>query len=46
MNDFVLDQTWIFPISSNPAILVTAHNVQGLVPALYNGWFFTDATLG
>ena len=26
MNDFVLDQSWIFPISSNPAILVTAHN--------------------
>jgi ABC-type transport system substrate-binding protein len=46
MNDFVLDQSWIFPISSNPAILVTGHNVQGLVPALYNGWFFDGATLG
>jgi peptide/nickel transport system substrate-binding protein len=46
MNDFVLDQSWIFSISSNPAILVTAHNVDGLVPALYNGWFFTEATLG
>jgi peptide/nickel transport system substrate-binding protein len=46
MNDFVLDQTWIFPISSNPAILVTGHNVQGLAPALYNGWFFDGATLG
>ncbi|MBV9324430.1 MAG: ABC transporter substrate-binding protein [Chloroflexi bacterium] len=45
MNDFVLDRSWIFAISSNPAILVTARNVQGLVPALYNGWFFDGATL-
>jgi len=45
MNDFVLDQTWIFALSSNPAILVTTKNVQGLVPALYNGWFFDGATL-
>jgi peptide/nickel transport system substrate-binding protein len=45
MNDFVLDQTWIFALASNPAILVTGHNVQGLVPALYNGWFFDTATL-
>ncbi|HEY1298531.1 MAG TPA: ABC transporter substrate-binding protein [Chloroflexota bacterium] len=46
MNDFVLDQSWIFAIASNPAILVTAHTLQGLVPALYNGWFFDSATLG
>jgi peptide/nickel transport system substrate-binding protein len=45
MNDFVLDQTWIFALASNPAILVTARNVQGLVPALYNGWFFDGATV-
>ncbi len=45
MNDFVLDQSWIFALTSNPAILVTARNVQGLVPALYNGWFFDGATL-
>jgi hypothetical protein len=25
---------------------VTAHTLQGLVPALYNGWFFDSATLG
>ena len=24
INDFVLDQTWIFPISSNPAVLATS----------------------
>jgi peptide/nickel transport system substrate-binding protein len=46
MNDFVLDQSWIFAIASNPAILMTAHTVQGLVPAMYNGWFFDTATLG
>ncbi len=45
INAFVLDQSWIFPISSNPAILMTARNLQGLVPALYNGWFFDGAWL-
>ena len=45
INDFVLDQSWIFAIASNPAILATSHTVQGLVPALYNGWFFDAASL-
>jgi hypothetical protein len=45
VNDYVLDQTWIFPVISNPAILMTAHSVQGAVPALYNGWFFDGAWL-
>ena len=46
INDFVLDQSWIFAISSNPAILVSNNRLKGLVPALYNGWFFDGATLG
>jgi peptide/nickel transport system substrate-binding protein len=45
INDFVLDQSWIFAVSSNPAILVTSSRLNGLVPALYNGWFFADASL-
>jgi ABC-type transport system substrate-binding protein len=45
INDFVLDQTWIFPVSSNPAVLATSNRLQGLVPALYNGWFFDGAWL-
>jgi peptide/nickel transport system substrate-binding protein len=45
INDFVLDQSWIFPISSNPAILVTTSRLKGLVPALYNGWFFDGGSL-
>jgi peptide/nickel transport system substrate-binding protein len=45
INDYVLDQSWIFPISSNPAILVTNSKLKGLVPALYNGWFFDGASL-
>ncbi|MBV9578407.1 MAG: ABC transporter substrate-binding protein [Chloroflexi bacterium] len=45
MNDFVLDQSWIFPIASSPSILVSTHKLQGLVPALYNGWFFDTAWL-
>jgi ABC-type transport system substrate-binding protein len=45
MNDFVLDQSWVFPIASNPAILVTSNKLRGLVPALYNGWFFDGAYL-
>ncbi len=45
INDYVLDQTWVFPISSNPAILVSTNKLQGLVPALYNGWFFDAASL-
>jgi peptide/nickel transport system substrate-binding protein len=40
LNDYVLDQSWIFPVASSPAILVTTSKLQGLVPALYNGWFF------
>src|SRR5206468_4840158 len=34
INDFVLDQTWIFAISSNPAILVSTSKLQGPVPSL------------
>ena len=45
MNDYVLDQTWVFPIASNPAILVTTSKLHGMVPALYNGWFFDGAYL-
>jgi peptide/nickel transport system substrate-binding protein len=45
INDYVLDQTWVMPISSNPAILVSTNKLQGLVPALYNGWFFDGASL-
>jgi peptide/nickel transport system substrate-binding protein len=45
INDFVLDQSWVFPVSSNPAIMVTSSKVQGLVPSLYNGWFFDSAWL-
>jgi peptide/nickel transport system substrate-binding protein len=43
INDFVLDQTWIFPVSSNPAVLATSSRLQGPVAALYNGWFFDGA---
>ena len=46
MNDYVLDQTWVFSIASNPAILVNTNKLHGLVPALYNGWFFDAAYLG
>ena len=45
INDYVLDQTWVFSICSNPSILVTSSKLQGLVPALYNGWFFDGAWL-
>ena len=45
MNDFVLDQTWVFPIASNPSILVSTNRLRGLVPALYIGWFFDTAYL-
>jgi ABC-type transport system substrate-binding protein len=45
INDFVLDQSWIFAISSNPAILMASSRLQGLQPALYNGWFFDTAWL-
>ena len=45
INDFVLDQSWIFAVASNPAILVAASRLKGLVPALYNGWFFDGAWL-
>ncbi|MBV9133716.1 MAG: ABC transporter substrate-binding protein [Chloroflexi bacterium] len=46
INDYVLDQSWVFPICSSPSILVTTNKLQGLVPALYNGWFFDAAWLG
>jgi len=45
INDFTLDQTWVFPIASNPAIMMTSSKLKGLVPALYNGWFFDGASL-
>jgi ABC-type transport system substrate-binding protein len=45
MNDFVLDQSWVFPICSSPSILVSTSKLRGLVPALYNGWFFDGAWL-
>jgi ABC-type transport system substrate-binding protein len=45
INDYVLDQTWVFAICSSPAILISTNKVRGLVPALYNGWFFDGAYL-
>jgi peptide/nickel transport system substrate-binding protein len=45
INDYALDQTWVMPICSNPSILVSTNKLQGLVPALYNGWFFDGASL-
>jgi peptide/nickel transport system substrate-binding protein len=45
MNDFVLDQSWVFAVCSNPAILVSTNKLHGLVPAMYNGWFFDAAWL-
>lgn len=45
MNDYILDQCWAMPVSTNPQILVTRSNVQGLTLNQYGAWYFTDAYL-
>jgi peptide/nickel transport system substrate-binding protein len=45
-NDFVLDQSWILPLASNPIILLTRSAVNGVTPTMHQGFYFTNAWLG
>jgi hypothetical protein len=44
MNDFALDESWVFAISSQPTILVTSSRVQGVVPTMHNGFYFENVS--
>jgi peptide/nickel transport system substrate-binding protein len=43
MNDFVLDESWVFPISSQPSILMSTNKLQGVVPTMHNGYYYDAA---
>jgi peptide/nickel transport system substrate-binding protein len=45
MNDYILDQSWAMPFATNPQILVTKSNVQGITINQYGAWYFTEAYL-
>jgi peptide/nickel transport system substrate-binding protein len=45
MNDFALDQTWVFAVCAQPSILLSTNKLQGLVPTMHNGFYFESAWL-
>jgi len=46
MNDFALDESWVFPISSQPSILMSNNRLQGVVPTMHNGYYYDNAWFG
>ncbi|MBV9581841.1 MAG: ABC transporter substrate-binding protein [Chloroflexi bacterium] len=45
INDYILDQSWAMPISSNPQIMVGTAKLHGVEPNQYGAWYFTNAWL-
>jgi peptide/nickel transport system substrate-binding protein len=45
INDYILDQSWAMPISSNPQIMVGTTKLHGVQPNQYGAWYFTNAWL-
>jgi peptide/nickel transport system substrate-binding protein len=43
INDFALDQSWVFPVASQPAILMSTNKLQGVVPTMHNGFYYDAA---
>jgi hypothetical protein len=46
MNDFVLDESWVFAISSQPSILMSTSRLQGVAPTMHNGYHYDNAWFG
>jgi peptide/nickel transport system substrate-binding protein len=45
LNDYILDQSWAMPMSTNPQILVGTARLHGVEPNQYGAWYFTNAWL-
>jgi ABC-type transport system substrate-binding protein len=45
INDFILDQSWVMPVGSNPVMLLGRNVVQGVVPTMHQGFLFGDTWL-
>ncbi|HEX8968866.1 MAG TPA: ABC transporter substrate-binding protein [Chloroflexota bacterium] len=45
INDYVLDETWVFPIASQPSILMSTSRLRGIVPTLHTGFYYESAWL-
>jgi len=45
INDFMLDESFVIPISTNPIILIGPSNVRNMLPNLHGGWLFTETWL-
>ena len=45
INDYVLDESWVFPVASQPAILMSTRRLQGVIPTMHNGFYYDAAQL-
>jgi ABC-type transport system substrate-binding protein len=45
INDYILDQSWAMPISTNPQIMVGTAKLHGVEANQYGAWYFTNAWL-
>ncbi|MBV9601916.1 MAG: ABC transporter substrate-binding protein [Chloroflexi bacterium] len=45
LNDFILDQCWVMPVSDNPLTFMTRSGLHGMAPTAHQGFLYTDAWL-
>ena len=45
INDYALDESWVFPVSSQPTILMSTTKLQGVTPTMHNGFYYDAAWL-